>query len=101
MPDSFDIYADSFTITVTPWGANLSFHLREAHPSPQTVSQPIRLGTVRTSNEHLKTMIFMLKRQMQIHEESHGISVDVPIQVLSQLGIAPEDWDVFWKRPGG
>lgn len=97
MADPFDIYADAFTITVTAWGANLSFQLGDAHPSPQTIRQPDRLGTVRMSIEHLKTMVFMLKRQVQLHEQNNGVTVEVPTQVLSQLGIAREDWDAFWR----
>ena len=29
-----DIYADGFQVTVTPFGVNMSFSLREAHPNP-------------------------------------------------------------------
>ena len=96
MTDAFDLYSDAFTVTVTPWGANLSFQLREAHPSPTSVQQPAHLGTIRMSNEHLKTVIFMLRRQVLLHEEGTGTSYAVPTQILSQLGIAREDWDAFW-----
>jgi hypothetical protein len=48
------------------------------------------------SNEHLKTLIFMLRRQMMKYEEETGARAEVPTQILAQLGIAPEDWDVFW-----
>ena len=101
MSEPFDIYADAFVVTLTPWGANLSFQLHEAHPAPQRESPSTRLGTVRMSIEHLKTMIFMLKQQVLLHEGNHGVSVDVPTQVLAQLGIAREDWDVFWRSNGG
>ena len=96
MTEPFDLYADAFTVTVTPWGANLSFQLREAHPSPTSIQQPTHLGTIRMSNEHLKTVIFILRRQIRLHEETNGTSCDVPTQVLSQLGIAREDWDALW-----
>ncbi len=96
MPETFDLYTDVFTVTVTPWGANLSFQLREAHPSPASIQQPSQLGTVRMSNEHLKTMIFILRQQMRLHEEAYRTSYDVPTEILSQLGIAREDWDSFW-----
>ena len=101
MPEPFDIYADAFTITVTPWGANMTFQLREAHPSPTAIQQPTQLGTIRMSNEHLKTMIFMLRRQIMSHEETSGTRCDVPTQVLAQLGIPREDWDAFWAPGGG
>jgi hypothetical protein len=97
MGEPFDIFADAFIITLTPWGVNLSFQLGEAHPSPQAIRQPARLGTVRMSIEHLKAMVFMFKRQVQLHEKNYGVNVEVPTQVLSQLGIAREDWDAFWR----
>lgn len=96
MDGPFDIYCDAFTITITPWGANMSFDLREPHPAPTSIQQPKRLGTIRMSNEHLKTLIFMLRQQMMKYEEETGARAEVPTQILAQLGIAPEDWDVFW-----
>ena len=58
MSDPFDIYSDVFAISITPWGANLSFQLREAHPTTVSPKQPKQLGTVRMSNEHLKNSDF-------------------------------------------
>ena len=101
MPEPFDVYADAFSITVTPWGANLSFQLHEPHPSRQTITQPGTLGTVRMSIEHLKAMVFMLRRQVLQHEQSTGVKVDVPTQVLATLGIGRDDWDPFWRQNGG
>ena len=97
MPEPLDIYCDSFTITVGAWGSNLTFQLREAHPESTSIKQPERLGTVRMSNEHLKAMTFILRRQVIQYEQQHGVQCDLPVQVLSQMGIAPEDWDAFWK----
>ncbi len=99
MPDTFDIYSDNFTITLNPWGANLTFSLGEAHPAPATVSQPTRLGTIRMSNEHIRAMAFILTRQLLLHEENSGVRYELPTAVLSQLGIALEDWNSFWRSP--
>lgn len=58
MPDQaepqgqFDVYSDQFSITLTPFGANLSFAIREAHPSPTASPQVKQIGTVRMSAEH-------------------------------------------------
>lgn len=101
MTEPFDLYSDAFTITISPWGANLSFQLHEAHPAPATVNQPTRLGTIRMSNEHMKAMVFMLRRQILQHEAGNGVQCDVPTGVLSQLGIPREDWDAFWAQIGG
>ena len=100
MSDPFDIYSDVFAISITPWGANLSFQLREAHPTTVSPKQPEQLGTVRMSNEHLKTLIFMCSRQLKKFERDNGVQCQVPTQVLAQLGIAREDWDIFWQHEG-
>ena len=101
MSDPFDIYSDVFAISITPWGANLSFQLREAHPTTVSPKQPKQQGTVRMSNEHLKTLTFMCTRQLKKFERDNGVQCQVPNQVLAQLGIAPDDWDAFWQQRGG
>ena len=100
MAKPFDIYSDSFAFTITPWGANMSFQLREAHPTPPAIPQQKQLGTIRMSNEHLKTMVFMLRQRMLEHEKNSGTQIEVPTSVLTQLGIAPEDWGAFWQQGG-
>lgn len=96
MPEAFDIYADSFMITVTPWGANLTFALHDAHPSGPGPQAPIPKGTVRMSSEHLKTVAFMITRQIKEYERTEGIVHPVSRRVLNQLSIPQEDWDSFW-----
>ena len=100
MPEPFDVYTDAFVVTITPFGTNMSFQLKEAHPTPGTIGQPSLLGTIRMSNEHLKTMAFILRRHLIQYEQSLGTRCEVPRQILSQLQIAPEDWDTFWQDGG-
>lgn len=95
--ETFDEYADQFTITLTPFGANLSFAVREAHPSAGRAPQSRPLGTIRMSVEHLKTMIMIIRRQILTVEEQTRVKADVPRDILNQMQIAPEDWDTFWK----
>ncbi len=97
MPEPFEIFADAFTVTVGAWGSSMSFQLREAHPEATSIKQPERLGTVRMSTEHLKAMVFILRRQVLQYEQSQGVRCDVPTQVLAQMQIPREDWDVFWS----
>ena len=97
MTDQFDVYSDSMTVTIANFGANLTFLLNEAHPAPSDVKPPTRLGTIRMSNEHLKVMAFILRRQMKKFQEDSGANPQVPVRVIAQLGIAPEDWDRFWS----
>ena len=103
MPDNtkqrepFDEFTDQFTVTITPFGANLSFARREAHPSSGRAPQSEHLGTIRMSVEHLKTMVVVLRRQIIQVERETGVKAEVPRNLLSQLQIPPEDWDAFWK----
>jgi hypothetical protein len=48
---------------------------------------------VRMSLEHLKLMTFMLRRQLMQFEQTSGVQVQVPQDVLNQLRIGREDWD--------
>ena len=94
----FDVYSDQFTITITPFGANLSFGVREPHPSSGRVPQSEHLGTIRMSVEHLKTMVMVLRKQVLAVESESGVKAEVPPNILNQLNIAMEDWDSFWNR---
>ena len=93
----FDVYADQFTITITPFGANLSFAKLEPHPSPGRTPQTEILGTVRMSVEHLKTIVMIIRRQILKVEGEVGVKAEVPRTILNQLGISPDDLDTFWR----
>lgn len=95
--EPFDEYVDQFTISVTPFGANLSFAVREPHPSAGRPPQAQHLGTVRMSVEHLKTMVMIIRRQILMVEHETGIKADVARDILRQLQIPVEDWEAFWK----
>ena len=98
MAEPFDIYTDVFTITITPFGANLSFSVREAHPAPARQQEIQRLGTVRMSVEHLKAMVTVIRRQVLLVESETGVRAELPNNVLNQLQISQEDWDAFWRQ---
>lgn len=95
--EPFEDYADAFTITITPFGANLSFAVREAHPSSGKPPQIQHLGTIRMSVEHLKTMVMVIRRQILDVEDQTRVKAEVPRDILQQLRIAIEDWEAFWK----
>lgn len=97
MAEPFDLYADQFLVTLTPFGANLSFEVREPHPSTHGAPSSVKLGTVRMSTEHLKVMVMMIRNQVRAVESQSGVKFEVPTNVLSQLNIALEDWESFWK----
>lgn len=101
MPEEpLDAYADQFSISVGPFGASLSFLVSPPHQDPGKPSPPAHVATIRTSTEHLKVMVIVMKRHIQQIEEQTGVQARVSPFVLNQLGISPEDWDTFWKpRP--
>lgn len=88
-----EFYADAFQVTVSPFGVNMTFSLREPHPSAEKVPGT-DMATVRMSPEHAKIMAMMLIRQMRDYERNSGIKIAIPAQVYTQLGIAEEDWEV-------
>ncbi len=96
--EPFDVYTDQFIVTITPFGANLSLEVREAHPATGRAQQSRRLGTLRMSVEHMKTMIMIMRRQILQVEESSGVKAEMAREVLNQMSISPEDWDSFWSE---
>jgi hypothetical protein len=98
MPEPFDIYSDSFLVSLSSWGASLSFQLSDPHPAPDAVSESTQLGTIRMSIEHLKVMTFLVRHYVIAHEGASDVVYDVPDSVLGQLGIPPGDWNEFWSK---
>jgi len=99
MAESLDIYSDSFQVNTGPYGSTLNFMLSQSTPPPPgRISEPETLATIRMSLEHLKLMTFVLRRQIMIHEQQNGVSIQIPTQVLSSLGISIDDWDALWKH---
>ena len=101
MGEPFDVYTDSFAVTVNPWGANLNLFLSQAQPAALEGSRVHCVGIVRMSNEYLKVLAYMLSQRISEHETDNEVNYDVPSNVLQQLGIGQEDWDRFWERTGG
>lgn len=98
MVEPIDAYADQFSITITPYGSNLSFLVSPAHQDPAKPSPPTPVATIRMSVEHAKVMVMVMKKHIRTVEEQSGVETKVSPFVLNQLGISPEDWDTFWKR---
>ena len=89
-----DFYADAFQVTVTPFGVNMTFSLRDPHPSPARQVPGTDVARIRMSPEHAKIVGMMLTRQIRDYERQSGIKIAIPSQVYAQLGIAEEDWEV-------
>ena len=98
MPEPIDVYSDQFQINMGPYGATLNFLLSGATPpSPGSAPQVDKLATIRMSLEHLKVMIFVLRRQILEYERASGVQLQLPSDVLNALGIGREDWDALWR----
>lgn len=93
-----DVYADQVAIHMGPFGCAINFSLSNAVPPPPGGAiQGEIVSTVRMSHEHLKVMVFLLRRQMLEFEGRTGVRVPIPQQVLNQLRIGREDWDACWR----
>jgi len=88
-----DVYADQFRVSTNPYGVAITFMLSEAHPAPARPVQSKNLATIRMSLEHAKVMVMLMRKQLKQFEEANGISIQVPLDVLNQLGLSPEDWE--------
>lgn len=98
MPEPFDVYSDQFQVVLNPWGASLNFQLTPAQPpAPGQPTPADLLGTTRMSMEHLKALVFISRRQIMQVERAAGVSYPLPMEVLNQMGISPEDWETFWR----
>ena len=98
MPEEKEIpefYSDEFQVISGPYGVVINFRKSPREPGPGKV--PETVATIRMSHEHTKTMTFILSRHIKGIERDSGVSYPVPGKVLSNLGIAPEDWESFWK----
>ncbi|MBI4246341.1 MAG: hypothetical protein HY614_04045 [Candidatus Rokubacteria bacterium] len=101
MPDAIDVYADQLGLNIGPFGCALNFSVSAPLPPPgggAVPGQPV--ATVRMSLEHLKTMAFLLRRQLVQYERGAGIQIPVPQDVLNQLRIGREDWNECWGGDG-
>jgi len=99
MPEPIDIFSDQFQVTVGPYGCVLNFSLTSAQPPPPGAVRPAdRLASVRMSNEHLKVMTYILRRQIVDYERRLAVRVPVPQEVINALGIGREDWEEFWAH---
>lgn len=99
MGEPVDVYCDQFQMSTSPYGATLSFLISEpTPPAPGSSPKNERLATIRMSLEHLKTMAFVTRNQVRSHEQQTGTTIQIPVQVLNSLKIAPEDWEAFWKK---
>ncbi|MCZ6479567.1 MAG: DUF3467 domain-containing protein [candidate division NC10 bacterium] len=99
-----EVYSDVFWVTLNPYTALLDFGTRLAplrehaqHEEGQEAeNRTFRVAArIRMSPEHAKVLAFILRRHVQDYERQTGITIDVPVQILNDLRIPPEDWRQF------
>lgn len=88
-----EYYADRMRSTATLFGLTMTFGLSEAHPDPQRKVERIKeQARIRTSLQHAKLMIIIMKRQLQKFEKENNITIDIPEKALKALEITEKDW---------
>ena len=99
MTEHVSVFIDQFQLNTSPYGATLNFMLTDPMPpSPGTPPKSERQATVRMSLEHMKVMSFIMQRSVKQYEAQTGTTIQIPMQMLNQMGISLEDWDACWKR---
>lgn len=94
-----DLYVDQFLLGAGPYGISLTFGRSSPKPpSPGATPQGEEVAVIRMSLEHFKLMAFLMKRQVLDIEYQLGINIPMPLQLMNQLRIGPEDWEKYWQR---
>jgi len=83
-----EVFGDVFSIHISPWASALTFGLRGVQKGEQD-KYNIR---IRMSLEQVKALAVMLRRAVREYEEKTQTKIDLPRDLLNQLGIGPEDW---------
>jgi len=90
--DIFEAYSDSFDSMGNSYGMVLNFNL-----SPSKMGkEPTTVVRVRMSWEMAKVLTFILRRYIKNAEAKRGLSYPLPIDLLNELKISPDDWDMLW-----
>ncbi len=90
-----DLYVDRVRMTVSIFGVNFTFGLSQPHPESGDEAVPIpseRVVILRMSPEHAKVMCMMLRNQIKGFEKESGARINLPKEVMSNLGLSEEEW---------
>jgi hypothetical protein len=91
MPEIPEFYVDQFRMNLNPYGAAITFGL--ASPNPTTGQAQVNdTFLVRMSLEHMKVMAMILKKNLKAYEEQLQAPINLPRQILNQMGLSNEDW---------
>src|SRR5437016_12509703 len=106
MAETSDIFADGVRTFVGAYGCALHFWLStsDAHFStPAETNLPSeRVATIRMTPELMKSLAWMLYRQIKLYEEPYQLEVELPsnLMVSALEGTDRAAWDRFWGYTG-
>ncbi len=88
-----EVYVDQFSFSVSPFTASLLVGVQEISPATSAQPQQLRwLQIVRMSPGHAKLMAMLMRKTLKENERGSETTIAIPSKVMSQLGLAPEDW---------
>jgi hypothetical protein len=87
-----EVYTDIFRFTLSPYGIALTFGVNEPHPNPGKPAVSRDEVIIRMSLEQAKVLSMMLRRNLKRYERENGLTIALPYQLYTSLGIAEEDW---------
>lgn len=89
IPDNTpEAYVDQFSLAVSAFTVMLV--LGHSDPSQPGVQKPV--SVVIQSPQHAKVLAMLLRKSMKDWERANGCMIGVPVAVMNELSIAPEDW---------
>jgi hypothetical protein len=83
-----EYYSEVFSIRTNPWGVAITF----AVASPKDGIEAHDSCVVRLGHETAKTISMMLRNQLKSYERDTNTTIAIPQKVMSDLGLAPENW---------
>ena len=86
------IHADATGIQLIPWVAALTFGNREY---PGDEGGGAATVQIRLSLQMTKVLAIQLLRGIRSYETTTKVPIELPLDVLKALEIAPEDWHTF------
>lgn len=88
-----EYFSDVFWTQISPWSASITFGLRLARPSEKDTPK-IRM---RMPLQQAKALAFLLLRAVRAYEDKFKVNIELPDDLLNELGIPLEDWKHFTK----
>lgn len=86
-----EYFSDVFWLAINPWSAAVTYGLRMAREDESDTPR-IR---VRMPLQQAKVLAVLLLRVVRQYEEKANLTIELPKEMLKDLGIPPDDWERF------